>query len=176
MTNSGTKNGTLEYVEPAKKSVATIVIPTTVKIDGITYKVTAIAEGAFKNCKKLKKVSIGNNVKTIGVSAFSGCEKLKTVVIGKNVTIINAKAFYKCIALTQIIIPSKVTHIDEETFSGCKKLSKVTIKGALLENIGENVFKGISKKAIIKCPKQQLKKYKKLFKSNTGYKKTMKIK
>lgn len=39
-----------------------------------------------------------------------------------------------------------------------------------------NAIKNIDKKATIKVPKKQLRKYEKLFKSKTGYKKTMKIK
>ncbi len=64
-----------------KKNVKNIVIPATVKISGKNYKVTSIAKNAFKNNKKLKKVTIGANVNKIGKAAFKGCKNLKSIVI-----------------------------------------------------------------------------------------------
>ncbi len=40
-------------------------IAKTVKINGVTYKVTKIGKNAFKGCKYLKKITIGSNVKKI---------------------------------------------------------------------------------------------------------------
>lgn len=54
-------------------------IPATVKIDGKKYNVTAIGKSAFAKNKKLQKVVIGKNVKTISTKAFYGCKKLKTI-------------------------------------------------------------------------------------------------
>lgn len=42
-----------------------IEIPKTIKIKGYTYKVTGIADAAFKNCKCVKKMIIGVNVKKL---------------------------------------------------------------------------------------------------------------
>ena len=75
------KDDTVTYKCSTNKKATSITIPATVKINGKTYKVTAIAANAFKNNKKLKKVTIGENVKTIGKNAFYGCKKLKTVTI-----------------------------------------------------------------------------------------------
>ena len=59
-----------------------------------TYKVTAVGNNAFKGYKKLAKVTIGANVKTIGKKAFFGCKKLKRVNIKtKKVIKIGKKAF-----------------------------------------------------------------------------------
>lgn len=147
------KGGTVEYKAPANKNVKTVSIPNTVTIDGASYKVTSIAKNAFKGNKKLNKVTIGSNIETIGDSAFINCPSLKTVTIGKNVKKIGKKAFF-----------------------GCSKLNKITIKSTVLKSVGKNAIKGINTKATIKCPKKQLAKYKKLFKSKTGYKNSMKIK
>ena len=37
---------------------------------GKTYKVKAINANAFKNCKKLKNIILGNNISSIGKNAF----------------------------------------------------------------------------------------------------------
>ena len=87
---------TVEY--QGSKSVKNAIVPETVSYDGITYKVTSIAPGAFKNNKKLTKVTIGSNVKTIGKQAFYGCKNLKSIIIkSKYLTTksIGAKAFTK---------------------------------------------------------------------------------
>ena len=69
-----------------------------------------------------------------------------------------------------------MTKIGKNAFSGCKNLNKITIKSAKLKSVGKNAIKGINSKATIKVPKKQLTTYKKLFKSKTGFKKSMKIK
>lgn len=161
-----TKGDTVEYVRPISGSAATVTIPSTVTIDNVTYKVTGIADNAFKNNKTVKKVVIGKNVTTIGNSAFSGAVKLKTVTIGANVTSIGDKAFYKCTALTKITIPSKVTKIGKSAFYGCKNLKNITIKTTKLttKKVGSKAFYGIHKKATIKVPKSKLKAYKTMLK------------
>lgn len=65
----------------AKKNAKTVVVPASVKINGVTYKVTSIAKNAFKGNKKLTKVTIGANVKSIGANSFQNCKNLKKIVI-----------------------------------------------------------------------------------------------
>lgn len=130
VTKSSSKTKEVTYVKPKNSKKTSVTIPPTIKINGYTYKVTAIADKAFKNNKNIKSITIGKNVKKIG----------------------------------------------KEAFYNCKKLSKITIKSAVLKTVGKNAIKNIHKKATIKVPKKQLSKYKKLFKSKTGFKKTMKIK
>ena len=134
---------------------ASIIVPNTVTINGITYKVTSIAPGACKRNKKLKKVTIGTNVKEIGKKAFYGCTKLTTV---------NCK--------------SKVlSKIGASVFQGDKKLTKITLKTTLLKKtstVGKNAFKGTSAKLMIKVPSKVKKTYKKFFKKKGNKKVTIK--
>lgn len=205
VTVSDLTNGEATYIAPANKKSATVIIPDTVVIDGVTYKVTAVEKNAFKNNKYIKKLIIGNNVKTIGKSAFAGCKKLKTVKFGKSVTTISDKAFYKCAALTKIIIPSKVKTIGKSAFEGCKKLKSVTIgksvskigakafygckelksiniktKKLTAKKVGKNAFKGVGskyyKKIAVKVPsKKYVNKYRKMLQSR-GLSKKAKVK
>ena len=64
-----------------KKNAKKIVIPSTVKVSGKSYKVTTIAKNALKGNKKLTKLTIGANVTKIGVNAFKGCSKLKSIIV-----------------------------------------------------------------------------------------------
>lgn len=168
---------TVEYVRPISQSIKTVTVPAVVTIDGITYKVTRIAENALKNSKQVTKIVIGNNVTVIGAGAFSGLSKLKGVTMGANITNIGDKAFYKCKALTKITIPSKVSKIGKSAFYGCKKLKSITIKTKKLttKKVGSKAFKGIHKKAVIKVPKSKLKAYKTMLKKR-GIGKSVKVK
>lgn len=73
--------GTVEYVKPSNKKKGTVTIPATVKIGGVTYKVTSIAKNAFKGNRYIKRLTIEKNVEKIGARAFYGCKKLKTITI-----------------------------------------------------------------------------------------------
>ena len=156
----------VEYKEPANKKAKTVSIPATVKIDGVTYKVTKVDDNAFKNNKTVTKVTVGSNIKTIGKNAFSGATKLKTVSIGKNVTEIGANAFKGCSSLTSVTLPGKATKIGANAFNGCKKLKTIKITSTKLSSktVAKNAFKGLTKATTIKVPKEKLSAYKKLFK------------
>lgn len=65
----------------AKKSITSIKIPDTIKVNGKSYKVTEIATNACKNLKNLTSVVIGKSIAKIGKNAFSGCKKLKKIEI-----------------------------------------------------------------------------------------------
>ena len=164
VTDNNNNVPVVAYMKAVNKSAKTVTVPATVTIDGVTYKVTAIAKNAFKNNKKIKKIVIGNNIMTIRAGAFGGCTNLNKVVMGKNVTAIGTKAFYKCTKLKSIIIPAKVKNIGKSAFFGCKNLRKITINTKLLtkKSVGKNAFKGIHAKVGIKVPKNKHKTYKKL--------------
>lgn len=133
------KKTTVEYVAPDKE-VTEVVVPPEVTISGITYKVTSIADNAFKNNKKLKKIVIDDNITSIGKNAFYGCKNLESVKFGKNLTAIGDKAFYKCTKLKTISIPSKVKTIGTSAFYGCTKMTKVSL-GKNVTSIGAKAFK-----------------------------------
>ncbi len=92
------------------------------------------------------------------------------------VTELAPKAFKDNQEVKSVIIGRNVKKVGREAFCDCINLKKITIKGTALKSIGKNAVKNIDKKATIKCPEEQIEKYKELFKGSTGYKKTMKIK
>ncbi len=64
-----------------KKNSKNISIPTAIKINGKSYKLTSIAKNAFKSNKKLKEITISKNIASIGKNAFNGCKNLKNIKI-----------------------------------------------------------------------------------------------
>lgn len=92
----GKKAGKVRVLGFNKKFYSTVKIASTVKINGVKYKITEIGKNAFKNNKKIKKVIIGKYVSKIGKRAFAGCKKLKAVNIkSKRLKTVGNKAFYK---------------------------------------------------------------------------------
>ena len=155
----------VEFTKPVYKK-ASVRIPDTIKVNGITCKVTGISANAFKNNKSLKYVTIGRNVTVIGTNAFYGCKKLSKVSGGNGIVKIDHRAFANCISLSKITIPGSVRSIGKQAFCNCKKLSSITIKTSTLsgKTVGSKAFAGTYKKPTVKVPAKQMKAYKKLLK------------
>ena len=86
--------GTVTYTKPYNKNCKTATVKATVKIAGVTFKVTTVEKNAFKGCTNLTKVTIGKNVTQIGKNAFNGCGNLKTIIIkAVNLKKVGTKAF-----------------------------------------------------------------------------------
>ena len=90
----------------ANTGLKNVVIPDSVVHQGITYKVTSVADKAVFNNKNVKSVTIGQNVKTIGTYAFAKCKKLKKFQINSTqVTKIGSKALAKTSKKLVIRVP-----------------------------------------------------------------------
>lgn len=50
-----------------------VIIPSIITYNGVTYSVSSIGDSAFENCTGLTSVTIPNSVATIGEYAFYGC-------------------------------------------------------------------------------------------------------
>lgn len=117
ITAQGSK--TVKLISDDSKT-ASVVVPSTIKANGITYKVTEIGEYAFANNPKLKSVTIGANVTKISAKAFAGSSKLKTVVIGsKRLKKIGSGAFKGISSNAVFVCPAT-------KLSAYKKLIKAT--------------------------------------------------
>ena len=143
--NGKITGGTVTYMKPYNKNCKKANVKASIKLSGATFKVTAIADKAFKNCENLKKVTIKQNVKTIGKYAFAGC-----------------------INLTNVKCTSKgLKKIGVGAFSGDAKLTQITLKTTKLKKktVGKNAVKGTPKNLKISAPKKVKKSYQKIFRS-----------
>ncbi|MBE5859254.1 MAG: carbohydrate-binding domain-containing protein [Butyrivibrio sp.] len=84
---------TVTFVKPENNKTTNGTVPDAITVDNTEYKVTEIADNAFKGNKKLKKTTIGKNVTKIGKNAYSGCKNLKSVKI--NTPLLTKKAVGK---------------------------------------------------------------------------------
>ena len=108
VTKSDAKNGTVTLVKLTNKNEKKFTVPASVKVDGVSFKVTEISKNAFKNNKKLKQVTIGKNVTKIGANAFNGDSKLKKITIkSTKLKKVGKKAFKGIHAKCRIKVPKK---------------------------------------------------------------------
>ena len=131
ITKSGMQNGTVEYVKNANKNAKSITIPDAVMYENVTYKVTGVAAKALKGNKKITKLTIGKNVKTIGASAFYGCKELKKLTIKtKYLTSksVGKKAFSGIYKKARITVPSGRKKAYKKLLKQRGVSSKATIK------------------------------------------------
>ena len=96
----------------------------------MTYKVTTLKSGAFKNSAKLKSFSFkkATNVKKLPSKVFMNCKKLKKVELNKKMKKIPAAAFKGCKNLATIKCNAKLSSVSKSAFKGCKKKIKITGK------------------------------------------------
>ena len=129
-------------VRKQKGAKGKLVIPAEVIYCGLRYKVTSIADAAYKNNRKITSVKIGKNVRTIGKNAFFGCTKVSTLTLGSSVVTVKDGAFSGCQALKKLTIPAKVASIGKKAFYNCKNLKTLTIKTKKLKakKVGSKAF------------------------------------
>lgn len=127
------------------------------------YHITAIMEGAFRDCDNITSITLPETVSVIGKEVFLGCNILLTVELFEglveigdrafascttleNITIpstvqkIGEGAFRACYRIKEIVIPNGVTVLEKDLFNGCWSLSKITLPEGLL-SIGEYALK-----------------------------------
>ena len=107
VTSSSKKNPTVAVMKIVNKKTKKLTIPSTVKVGGVTYKVTAVASQAFKGNKNLTNVTIGRGITKIGNEAFSGCKNLKKITV----------------------TAGNLTTIRKNAFKGINKKATITVKG-----------------------------------------------
>ena len=125
------------------KNAKSVTIPAVIKVKGVTYKVTLIGTKAFNGSKKLRKVTIGTNIKKISNNAFFKCKSLKTVTI-KSVLLTkktaNKKAFKGVNKKMVIKVPKKVKKAYVKMFKGLKvkqyRKESDSFKGLMPDGVG----------------------------------------
>ena len=117
------KAGLTVRFSKANPKAKTVTIPNTIKVDGISYKVAEVGANAFKNNKKVKKVTIGANVVKIANKAFNKCPSLRNVII-KTTLLTKKTASKKCFNKVHkkmvIKVPKKVKKSYAKIFKGFK--------------------------------------------------------
>lgn len=134
------------YAQNLNTKATAVTVPSAVTIGNVTYKVTSIGNNAFKNNKKLKKVTLAGSVTSIGNAAFRNCTKLKKMIIPAQVKKIGKKAFYNCKNLRSVIVKAK-------------KLTAKTVGNKAFTKAGSNDYRKLK----VKVPSKKYGSYSKIF-------------
>lgn len=88
--------------------------------------VHAIKDGAFKNNKFIRKITIKGNIQTIGEEAFANSNIAEVVFEGNFKGLaIGAGAFRNCVRIEAITLPDNVEQIGDNVFEGCYNLTNL---------------------------------------------------
>lgn len=85
-----------------------------------------IADGAFKNNKFIKNITIKGNIKRIGKEAFAN-SNITSVTFEGNFKglVIDEGAFRDCVGIKEIMLPDNVEELEANIFEGCYSLEKL---------------------------------------------------
>ena len=113
-----------------------ITIPANVELLG-----TSAFESSDAGPMPLEKVIFkGSKIMGIEPYTFKNCVKLKEITLPESLTIIEYGAFFGCSSLTKVVIPDNVNEIQKTAFEGCKELATVICKRETPAILGEGAF------------------------------------
>lgn len=133
-----TSTMTASVISGNYSEMTSVTIPSTVDIEGNTYRVTEIGESAFRSCWSLETVEINDGVERIGDQAFMYCGNADFGTLPSSIRYIGYEAFFNC-GFKNLEIPEGVTTINERAFASCGSLQKLILPQSLT-SIGDYAF------------------------------------
>ena len=97
---------------------------------------------------------------TIADNAFENDNRIKKVIIEEGGTFIGANSFKDCKRLRFIEIASSVEEIGDWAFAGCENMISIIVKSDLPPIVGGNVFEGLENSVEIVVPASTIRYYK----------------
>lgn len=119
------------YDVVANEYAESIVIPEKVTQMGKTYSVIGISKDAFRNCSRVRSVTIPESVKTIGEGAFKGCSGLQTIKLPNGINEINESVFEDCTTMLSVNLPDSLEKIADKAFKGCSSLTALSLPATM---------------------------------------------
>lgn len=110
-------------------------IPSTIKLDQITYTVKSIGAKAFLDCDSLGAIVLPPTIESIGDSAFMSCRNLKSIEIPNSVKKLGVASFLACRRLVKLELPDDITYIPKSCLSLCTGLEELHLPSKL-EKVG----------------------------------------
>lgn len=98
--------------------------------------ITVVGSGAFKNCDKLERIELGNEVEILKREAFRGCKSLTSVHLPENVRKIGESVFRDCISMTSLVVECAEMELGERAFENCASLADVRLCDGITEIYG----------------------------------------
>lgn len=110
-----------------------VTVSATVKVNGVTYKVTTVNAKAFAKATKATKITLPASIKLINKSAFTGAKKVKTIVLKGKKSITVKKGAFKGVNTKKVTIKVNKKMSKKEFKKLKKALKKAGFKGKVVK-------------------------------------------
>ncbi len=94
-------------------------------LESVTANCTQLQVTLFKNCTKLKSVTL-NNTEVLAGNVFEGCTSLENITLPSSIKTLGTYIFKGCTALTKLDIPVSINAVPAGICDGCSSLTDVT--------------------------------------------------
>lgn len=106
---------------------------------GDPYRVTAIADEAFKGCGNLKTIALPDGLENIGKDAFAECPSLESFLVGERSESFasfegmlfdaHKETLVRCPEgkTGSALLPDTMLYLEEDAFNGCAKLTAIDV-------------------------------------------------
>ena len=138
----------------------TLVIPSHITHEGVSYEVTGIEAEGLRYCNSTA-IILPNTIQYIDYLAFCCCEKLEHIKIPESLAglgmfgtgqfTMGSSVFAGCTSLKSVEFPEGFLKISSGFFEDCKNLTSVTLPNSLVF-IGQNAFDGCFSLSSISIP------------------------
>lgn len=115
--------------------------------------VRTICNGAFKDRKQLRKITLPESLEEIEIEAFRGCSNLEAMHIPHKTLRVGESAFRDCVNLKNLVVDNDCIKIGERAFENCATLENVKLPEGLTELYG-GVFNSCKSLKSINLPSQ----------------------
>ena len=119
------EDGTAAVTGIEKTVAGYVYIPSYTVIDGREYKVTEIANDAFRANSMITTLILSDTVERIGDRAFMSSKSLKAVITRDSLTHIGELAFASCSALESVYLGAGISFVGMDCFSICPSLTEI---------------------------------------------------
>lgn len=109
-----------------------------------------LEEGAFKDCKSLKTITLPSELSKIDANVFCGCAALAEIALPESLVSVGQRAFEGCTSLRSITLPSECVAIASDAFKGCTSLSMADIPSHVAA-IGMRAFMDCTNLTMVVC-------------------------
>lgn len=127
------KNGTAAVKAVKATKSKSVTVSATVKVNGVTYKVTTVNAKAFAKATKVTKITLPASIKLINKSAFTGAKKVKTIVLKGKKSITVKKGAFKGVNTKKVTIKVNKKMSKKEFKKLKKALKKAGFKGKVVK-------------------------------------------
>ena len=115
------------FISPIERSVEFAFSPELTSLE-LPESVCAVAPYTFRDCKKLRELTVSGSVRSLCREAFADCSSLERIVLKNGVRLLDDDCLRACHALKEITLPEQPVHIHPRALNCCVS-ERIEVKG-----------------------------------------------